>query len=108
MSGLITLTAEIPMPDFAMPYAAPRLERNHCHAASHSSKKGLLGLSGVGGLRNRKGFEPHDGTTATTEKLARLEVGGVLGKAIYHPALDKYNPCWYWLGETLSRAGKFD
>ena len=27
MSGLITLTAEIPMPDLAMPYAAPRLER---------------------------------------------------------------------------------
>ena len=26
-SGRITLTAEIPMPDFAMPYAAPRLER---------------------------------------------------------------------------------
>ena len=26
MSGRITLTAEIPMPDFAMPYAAPRLE----------------------------------------------------------------------------------
>jgi hypothetical protein len=27
MSGLMTLTAEIPMPDFAIPYAAPMLER---------------------------------------------------------------------------------
>jgi hypothetical protein len=26
-SGRMTLTAEIPIPDFAMPYAAPRLER---------------------------------------------------------------------------------
>jgi hypothetical protein len=26
-SGRMTLTAEIPMPDFAMPYAAPRLEK---------------------------------------------------------------------------------
>jgi hypothetical protein len=54
MSGLMTLTAEIPMPDFAIPYAAPMLERIMAMLHPIAPKKDYLvyqGLRIYGGSR---------------------------------------------------------
>jgi hypothetical protein len=47
MSGLITETAEIPIPDFAMPYAAPRLERTIAMLHPIAPKKDCLVCQGL-------------------------------------------------------------
>lgn len=47
MSGLITLTAEIPMPDFAIPYAAPMLERIMAMLHPIAPKKDCLVCQGL-------------------------------------------------------------
>jgi hypothetical protein len=47
MSGLITLTAEIPMPDFAIPYAAPMLERIMAMLHPIAPKKDCLICQGL-------------------------------------------------------------
>jgi len=60
ISGLITLTAEIPMPDFAMPYAAPKLDRTIAMLQPIAPKKDYEFVRFCEhDIRGIKGFEPH-------------------------------------------------